>query len=357
MENLTFYRKVANSNIDLLKKYKSSYLLNLNLGEIKNIYLENNINLEQDIIRYKKFLQKKEIYDKKIIVFFHIFYTDMIDEYLFYLKNIKESSFKFDLYVSICNEKINKPIEDKLKNFKEDVIITICENRGADIGGFISILNNQKIELKNYNSWLFIHTKQSNHLELNRSIWWRRALLNDILLNPELVNICVNKIIDGIGIIGSSRHVELCRTCLDNENEFKRGCKLVNVKPDIESLFIGGTIFWANMKILEKIINSNISIKEFEKNFEHSGLLQHGFERVFGVISKHFNLPVLGIKLNVQNKNYYNNLKKYEYVDNILIIKPSTNFKFYDDNIIINENSRLNILNKINRYKNYNSKK
>ena len=61
METLTFYRKMANSNIELLKKYKSNYLKKLNYNEIEEIYKKNNIDITQDILRLKKFNQDKNI--------------------------------------------------------------------------------------------------------------------------------------------------------------------------------------------------------------------------------------------------------------------------------------------------------
>ena len=41
---------------------------------------------------------------EKIVIFFHIYYVDVIDEYLWYLNNIKSTKYAFDLYVSLCEE-------------------------------------------------------------------------------------------------------------------------------------------------------------------------------------------------------------------------------------------------------------
>jgi lipopolysaccharide biosynthesis protein len=90
---------------------------------------------------------------EKIIIFFHIYYVDLLDEYLWYLNNVKTVKYSFDLYVSICDKSIDNIIINKLKDFDQDVKITICENRGADIGGFFANLRNNSI--LNFSSLLY----------------------------------------------------------------------------------------------------------------------------------------------------------------------------------------------------------
>ena len=142
---------------------------------------------------------------KKIIVFFHIYYIDLLDEYLFYLNNIKKSNYDFDLYISICTEVVTDNILLKLHNFHNNIIITQCENRGADIGGFFSTLRTHTIDIHNYSGCMYLHTKESKqHGDLG--IYWRRSLLNDTLISPKLVNYCVSEL-ENYGIIASSSHI------------------------------------------------------------------------------------------------------------------------------------------------------
>jgi lipopolysaccharide biosynthesis protein len=156
----------------------------------------------------------------KIIIFFHIYYTKLIDEYLWYLNNLKKSDYTFDLYISICDKVLNDEIRNKLTTFKSDVIITICENRGADIGGFFHTLRKNKIDFTKYEAVLYLHTKQSNHLGQEVSYKWRGNLLNDILILPDLINYCVKKIKDdNIGIIGSNKHIGLVNESLIIKND------------------------------------------------------------------------------------------------------------------------------------------
>lgn len=260
---------------------------------------------------------------KNVIVFFHIYYIDLIDEYLWYLDNIKKSNYTFDLYVSICKDVSNDNVINKLIHFKSDVKITYCENQGADVGGFFSTLRNPEINinLKSYNAWLFLHTKKSNHLGKEISYYWRGQLLNDTLISPELVNTCIEKITnENIGIVASNRCIYNIKESLIHYNSeqlmYDLLCKRFKINHVNNSNFIGGTIFWANMNILKLIIDSDIVPNDFEKKFEHVGLLQHGFERMFGNLSAFLNLPILGINLNIDNSVYHSNYKLYHFIYN-----------------------------------------
>ena len=257
---------------------------------------------------------------KHVLVFFHIYYIELIDEYIWYINNIKNSDYTFDLYVSICKDVSDDESINKLTKFKPDIKITYCENQGADVGGFFSILRNPEfnINLELYNAWLFLHTKKSNHLGKEISYYWRGQLLNDTLICPELVNTCIEKITnENIGIVASNRSIYSIKDSLIHYNTeqemYNLLCKRFKINHIDDSNFVGGTIFWANMNILKLIVESDIVPEDFEKKFEHVGLLQHGFERMFGNLSAFLNLPILGINLNINNSVYHSSFRLYRY--------------------------------------------
>jgi len=57
MEPITFYRRMINSNIMLMKKYKYNQIKKLSYDDIIEIYKINKIDFDLDIIRLKKFIQ------------------------------------------------------------------------------------------------------------------------------------------------------------------------------------------------------------------------------------------------------------------------------------------------------------
>ena len=60
-ETLTFYRRMANTNHIIMKKYKSAIVNRMKYDEIINIYNENSIEFKDDIERLKLFMQKKVV--------------------------------------------------------------------------------------------------------------------------------------------------------------------------------------------------------------------------------------------------------------------------------------------------------
>jgi len=292
---------------------------------------------------------------EKIIIFFHIYYIDLLDEYLWYLNNIKKTKYNFDLYVSLCQDVETIETINKLKEFDPNVKIKLCENRGADIGGFISSLRNYEIDFDLYTSVLYLHTKKSATYGLENSYLWRGELLNDILINSDLIEYCVNQIKENnVGIIGSSRCVTNIDLSLDlyniEKSHYETLCNILSITPNKNMFFIAGTIFWANPKIFKIIQNSSIVPDNFKKIFLHNGLLEHGFERIFGSISESINLSVLGMKLDINNPVYYNSFiifKNHKKGMNINIFKIS-------ESIIL---PYENIINHIKRKKNLNRQK
>jgi lipopolysaccharide biosynthesis protein len=276
---------------------------------------------------------------EKIIIFFHIYYVDILDEYLWYLNNIKTTKYLFDLYVSICDELIDNLIINKLKNFDQNVKITICENRGADIGGFFTSLRNNSINFDSYVSVLYLHTKKSSSYGKEISYTWRGQLLNDILINNDLIEFCINKIKENNGIIGSNRCIfDINNSLITYNNErlnYNILCDLLNIKHIENSLFVAGTIFWSHPSIFKFIQNSNITKDNFKLTFDHSNLLEHSFERIFGNISYYLKLSIYGINLILNNNIYDQSFFLYKNQINTNI------FTFKINNLIILPNQLI----------------
>ena len=67
METLTFYRKLANTNHELMKKYKVAVINKMKYDEIVNLYKTNNLNFDEDVQRLKNFYNKNTEVTPKII--------------------------------------------------------------------------------------------------------------------------------------------------------------------------------------------------------------------------------------------------------------------------------------------------
>ena len=298
-----------------------------------------------------------KIYEK-IIIFFHIYYINLIDDYLWYLNNIKKTKYSFDLYVSLCKDVETKETINKLLAFDSNVKITICKNRGADIGGFISSLRNYSINFDLYNSVLYIHTKKSITYGKLQSYLWRGELLNDILINSDLIEFCINEIKqNNVGIIGSSKYNinSKLSLCSHEKEHFDNLCNILSLTHTDNDYFIAGNIFWSSPEIFKIIQNSSIIPDNFKEEFAHTNLLEHGFERIFGCISRNLNLSVLGIKLDIDNPIYYNSfnvLKNIIRNNNIKTFKISETIILPYENMLslIKSNIKNNNIKKYNKF-------
>jgi len=65
-ETLTFYRKMANTNITIMKMYKSAKINKMNYNDLVHIYTLNNIKFDKDITRLKLFILNSESKSIKI---------------------------------------------------------------------------------------------------------------------------------------------------------------------------------------------------------------------------------------------------------------------------------------------------
>jgi lipopolysaccharide biosynthesis protein len=95
----------------------------------------------------------------KIAVALHIFYDDMWEEIKEKLLNITQP---YKLYVNLVEGYTDTSIIEKIKEFKNDSIIVINENRGVAIGGFLRLF---KLIDSDTDLLLTLHTKKSVGLE------------------------------------------------------------------------------------------------------------------------------------------------------------------------------------------------
>ncbi|MCL2485219.1 MAG: NAD-dependent epimerase/dehydratase family protein [Endomicrobia bacterium] len=239
---------------------------------------------------------------KKIAVFFHLYYEQQLNDFLDLFKNL--SGFDYDLFVTLVNE--NRVTINRIKEFKENSKIYICENRGYDVGPFFYLLN--KVNLDDYEYIIKLHAKNLfskiktviNGYPLNDR-QFSGALTRDLLGTSRQIkqNLKILDKNDGIGMLGSS----LCVTdekfyydrFLDKINEILLSLNLKHVK---NVRFTAGTMFIAKAECF-KILQNKIDISCFDKTDGNikDGTLAHVYERVFGAIIQGQNYKLKGTGL------------------------------------------------------------
>ena len=252
--------------------------------------LTKAIEIDEEILVSKADISDIELISpdwgsSKIAIVAHIFYTDLIDEFLQYFKNIP---LPYDLYITTTvgnKEHIKKRIKKEGNILK--VNIQCYKNRGRDIGPFVELL---KSKLVKYDLVCKIHSKKSTH-QPNLSNW-RRYLIDNLLGSDKIIE----KIIDEfnhdekLGIIYPVHHPYISYIMEDLQEEKNMDIAkqfFPEIKFDFNCLFDfpSGSMFWFRPKALSLLHTSNISIDSFEnEKGEIDGTLAHTIERLFGIL-------------------------------------------------------------------------
>ena len=258
--------------------------------------------LHFDLKKYSRIFFHGDKYERiTIAVHFHLYYHDLMDEFIYYLHNIDHP---FDLYVTVTDNR--SMVQEKLQEHFNNVIVLEIENRGKDIGGFLAVLD--KFSLERYDLVLKIHTKKSLNQEsymksikhifgndVESGAIWRKKLLDPILGSKKNVS----KIIDQFrkheyaGIVGSKKFI--CHAPDINEALYNEVCNRLNIANKI--YFIAGSMFWMRGEMLTNIKESGYSINDFKLNHNSiEGDLEHCFERIFGALAESRNMKIIGVK-------------------------------------------------------------
>jgi lipopolysaccharide biosynthesis protein len=124
---------------------------------------------------------------EKLAVIIHIFYEELAQEMLEYVKNIFAAC---DVFITISDKKKKKPIEAVFSQYeKGSVHIKVIPNRGRDIAPFLLAFPNLFDE---YDYVCKIHAKKSLHSDGAYANAWRQYLLQSLLGSPQIVDNVLN---------------------------------------------------------------------------------------------------------------------------------------------------------------------
>ncbi|HEB9308150.1 TPA: hypothetical protein RZK30_000862 [Campylobacter coli] len=259
-EKRYFFRTIKDENINRKNPYPNLKAIPIPLIRIKKRYRLNN---------------------KKVGVFLHVYYVDLMDEIMVYLKNIP---FVFDLYISTDSSE-KKEILKKcpFDSLKCNVEIRVFKNKGRDIAPFIVGFADK---IREVDFGVHIHTKKSLHFE-NGNCAWRNYLYDELLGNKDIVlshlEILENK---EMGITYPSYHNSIINA-LGWGHDFKFAKLLfykhgIVLDNDVYLEFPAGSMFWFKSSALNKLLDLELTWSDFpEENGQIDGTIMHGIERTF----------------------------------------------------------------------------
>jgi hypothetical protein len=221
----------------------------------------------------------------EVAVVVHVFYPELIPELCDILKNIVEP---FDLFVTTPHEAAIPDIFDDFGPYAQSIAVALAENRGRDIGPFMS-LHRRKL-LEPYQAILKLHTKRSAYSD--KGGYWRQRLFRELCGDSTTVQ----RILDLLrrsraGIVGPHDYY-LSHQSFWGGNREKVGILLkaagVDRPVSDERLgFFSGSMFWYNPAALAPLHSIPDDLLIFEpESGQQDATLAHAFERIFCDIAR-----------------------------------------------------------------------
>lgn len=228
--------------------------------------------------------------NKKIGIHFHLFYVDLIDEFVEYFNNIP---FDFDLYISVVDDNEKTVILEKCNKIKNVKKISIKKvvNRGRDVSPFVTTFASDLIK---YDYVCHVHSKKSLYTG-GEQIGWRQYLLDGLLGSENYIRrvfFCFENNPE-VGLIYPETYPQCPywgHTWLSNDesrNILLEKLGYVDVKVPKYVDFPMGTMFWARNDAIKTFFKAGIKEKDFpEEKGQVDGTIAHAFERCLGVMVK-----------------------------------------------------------------------
>ncbi|WP_192384901.1 rhamnan synthesis F family protein [Mesorhizobium silamurunense] len=220
-----------------------------------------------------------------VAVMVHLHYVEMISDIHRLLKNIV---LPFDIHVTTAFEGFYNEVFSKFSELAQSVSIYCSENRGRDIGPFVSVYRSGALD--RYKAVLKIHSKKSAYSD--NGILWRDTLYNSLAGDSLTVLRSLELIKSGeAGIVGPHRYyLTSDRFWGANRSTVRRLLEeMTGFHPEanVELGFFAGSMFWFAPRALSPLKEVAETSLVFEaENGQQDGTLAHAIERVFCPIAR-----------------------------------------------------------------------
>jgi lipopolysaccharide biosynthesis protein len=223
----------------------------------------------------------------RLAILIHCYYYEIMPNIKKYLDNL---SIPREIFINIPNSVKNDAQVEYIRLLFPTAIINFSENRGRDIGGFISLW--EKHKNSKFTSVLLVHTKKSPHLHIKQGGEWRTNLLSSILGSRSLADSFARSIHpkSNIGIIGSHKHRN--RTMGPNSIHIEKLGKMFSIpKEQLVIDYVSGTILFISPEILDTLC-SKLKQSDFDDgtnkplSYHTDGQLEHAVERFLAILCR-----------------------------------------------------------------------
>ena len=217
----------------------------------------------------------------KTAILVHVWYEDVflnvIAPKLAIHKNV-------DLYINFVKRHNSNSFIQQVKEMFPAAVILFSDNPGRDIRGYLNCLSYIYHEDKQYDNYIFVHTKTNENDHGKRML---ENLLRGIIQDEETLRQGTELVKERYGMVGAVNYVQ--NTFFTQEEKLKTinilkrlGCNKFDVK------FVAGTMFNVSAAIIDHYLRKPGIIEDFNNDFyedslKHSGW-HHAWERVFGTM-------------------------------------------------------------------------
>ncbi|MGN0143723.1 MAG: rhamnan synthesis F family protein, partial [Clostridium sp.] len=253
----------------------------------KKKQIVSDSNFETEVMNINDLIYDSK-FNKTIAVHVHLYYVDLLDEFISYLNNIP---YKFDLFVSCREGSDLKYINEKLKTISKvnNVYAEITINRGRDIAPLYVQFGDR---ISKYDYFLHIHTKKSLYSGKER-YGWRQYSLDCLLGNQEVVKAVFNLFESdkNIGLFIPQLYDDVPALALDWLANAHQGREILNnLGIEFEDgifTYPVGSFFWAKMDAVKPLFDYKFKYEDFpEEAGQTDGTTAHALERAIAFVSK-----------------------------------------------------------------------
>lgn len=220
----------------------------------------------------------------RIAVCVHVYYEDMWDYVVGYLRNIPDGA---DFYIT-CRESIYPLISERAARDLGSAEVVTMPNLGMDVLPFLMLCRDK--QLHRYDAVLKLHTKnQKSKLRADQG----KIMMDGLCGSPELVEQIVEvfRSDPDAGMVGTAFQLRSANALMyGNRERMASLLELLEIDVDDWPLFTG-TMFWIAGPLLRDISEITPRLVEQAQSEEAGktggdGTLAHALERVFGALSE-----------------------------------------------------------------------
>ena len=237
--------------------------------------------LEEKKAKLKAKQEKNKDLTPSIAVHIHLFYEDLLEEFVQYLSNIP---YKFDLYISCKEDADVSAIKTKLKELKNigTADVRKLPNRGRDLAPLYGPFAK---EILKHDYFLHVHSKKSLYSG-SEKMGWRQYCLNLLLGSPEQINYILDLFKNGNGgLVYPDIYVEIPEIAYSWLANVELGKKLFEEYElgDMPVVFNypAGSFFWGKTESFKPLLEHGYTYESFpEEAGQTDGTLAHALERI-----------------------------------------------------------------------------